>query len=80
MSLGLLRGKKPPKIGSPLSGRKAHARRDFRTLPNGVPPESLPQALPHETLRRKEPRFESGFSQYRHGDSNPGFRRERAAS
>jgi hypothetical protein len=23
---------------------------------------------------------DSGFSKYRHGDSNPGFRRERAAS
>jgi hypothetical protein len=27
-----------------------------------------------------KPAYESGLQQYRHGDSNPGFRRERAAS
>ena len=28
----------------------------------------------------QQPRIAGGFSEYRHGDSNPGFRRERAAS
>ena len=28
----------------------------------------------------EETRSQSGFPEYRHGDSNPGFRRERAAS
>ena len=31
-------------------------------------------------LRKTKPRSASGACKYRHGDSNPGFRRERAAS
>jgi hypothetical protein len=29
---------------------------------------------------RKKPALQAGFGRYRYGDSNPGFRRERAAS
>ncbi len=34
----------------------------------------------HRPLERRNPASDAGSGQYRHGDSNPGFRRERAAS
>ena len=40
---------------------------------------TIPQTIPREP-EDDETRSESGFDEYRHGDSNPGFRRERAAS
>jgi hypothetical protein len=41
---------------------------------------SCPQPCPHRAPKTTKPRSGSGVSKYRHGDSNPGFRRERAAS
>ncbi len=38
------------------------------------------QSVIHDPQNNETPDEHGGFSQYRHGDSNPGFRRERAAS
>jgi hypothetical protein len=37
-------------------------------------------APPDDTARPAKPVLWTGFRRYRYGDSNPGFRRERAAS
>ncbi len=55
------------------------------SLPQGIlgPITNAPApagSLPQEAAERREPATEGGFPKYRHGDSNPGFRRERAAS
>src|SRR4051812_17938537 len=43
-------------------------------------PGWLARIVARSALRTTKPRCLSGASEYRHGDSNPGFRRERAAS
>jgi hypothetical protein len=40
----------------------------------------LPIRLPTAPPEREKPPEIEGFGRHRHGDSNPGFRRERAAS
>ncbi len=41
---------------------------------------NLPTDLPMPAPQNDETRSQSGLREYRHGGSNPGFRRERAAS
>jgi hypothetical protein len=43
-------------------------------------PPFLPPVAPRDPYNRLKPAVTAGFMEYRHGDSNPGFRRERAAS
>ena len=42
--------------------------------------DSMAHILARTNPETQRTRSHSGFPQYRHGDSNPGFRRERAAS
>jgi hypothetical protein len=58
-------------------GEEEEVRRLLDRYINGAEPLRLPLRGP---LENDENRSESGFAEYRHGDSNPGFRRERAAS
>jgi hypothetical protein len=44
------------------------------------PAVHVPKTVPTEPSERRNPLQSGGFHEYRYGDSNPGFRRERAAS
>jgi hypothetical protein len=47
---------------------------------NGRCVASLPAVLPHGAPKTARPPINAEVPEYRYGDSNPGFRRERAAS
>ncbi len=65
------------RYGHLMPGGEREAAAKLDAFLEGAGPSHKPSRA---RSRKRKTRSQSGSEQYRHGDSNPGFRRERAAS